>query len=73
MRALLLILALLAPLVAGAIQPDEVLDDPALEARAREITRELRCVVCQSELIDEFERRDRARPAPLGPRAAGGR
>jgi cytochrome c-type biogenesis protein CcmH len=52
-RHLLLILALLAPLAAAAIQPDEVLDDPTLEARAREITRELRCVVCQSESIDE--------------------
>jgi cytochrome c-type biogenesis protein CcmH len=53
-RQALSILALcLAPLAAGAIQPDEVLDDPALEARAREITRELRCVVCQSESIDE--------------------
>jgi len=52
-RHLLLTLALLAPLAAAAIQPDEVLDDPALEARARAITRELRCVVCQSESIDE--------------------
>ncbi len=54
MRRVLLVLALLlAPLAAPAIQPDEVLDDPALEARAREITRELRCVVCQSESIDD--------------------
>jgi cytochrome c-type biogenesis protein CcmH len=52
-RALLAFTLCLAPLTAGAIQPDEVLDDPALEARAREITRELRCVVCQSESIDE--------------------
>ncbi len=35
--------------------PDEVLPDPALEARARGITKELRCVVCQSESIDESE------------------
>ena len=54
MRRLLLILALgLMPLPGLAIQPDEVLADPALEARARAITRELRCVVCQSETIDE--------------------
>ena len=54
MRQFLLALALvLTPAAAGAIQPDEVLDDPALEARAREITAELRCVVCRSESIDE--------------------
>ena len=35
------------------MQPDEILPDPAQEARARAITRELRCVVCQSESIDE--------------------
>ena len=45
----------LAPLAAHAVQPDEVLADPALEARARGITKELRCVVCQSESIDESE------------------
>ncbi len=33
--------------------PGEVLEDPVLEARAREISRELRCVVCQSESIDD--------------------
>lgn len=36
-----------------AVQPDEVLDDPALEARAREISAGLRCLVCQNESIDE--------------------
>lgn len=47
--------ALLAgwPLAALAVQPDEVLSDPVQESRAREITSELRCVVCQSESIDE--------------------
>lgn len=35
-----------------AVEPDEVLDDPALEARARAISSELRCVVCQNESID---------------------
>lgn len=38
---------------AGAVEPDEVLDDPALEARARSVSREIRCVVCQSESIDD--------------------
>lgn len=36
-----------------AVQPDEMLPDPALEHRAREISKELRCVVCQNESIDE--------------------
>jgi cytochrome c-type biogenesis protein CcmH len=36
-----------------AVQPDEVLDDPALEARAREISEGLRCLVCRNESIDE--------------------
>lgn len=38
---------------AGGVQPDEILSDPALEARAREIGRELRCLVCQNQSIDE--------------------
>jgi len=50
--AIILALALLAP-AAHAVQPDEILPDPVLEARARAITRELRCVVCQSESIDD--------------------
>jgi cytochrome c-type biogenesis protein CcmH len=54
MTRLLLALALwIAPLVAAAVQPDEILPDPAQEARARGITGELRCVVCQSESIDD--------------------
>ena len=50
---LLLLVAGLTPLAAPAVQPDEILPDPALEARARAITKELRCVVCQSESIDD--------------------
>jgi cytochrome c-type biogenesis protein CcmH len=38
---------------AGAIQPGERLADPALEARARELSRDLRCVVCQNQSIDD--------------------
>lgn len=41
------------PVLAGAVQPDEVLDDPGQEARAREISAGLRCLVCQNESIDE--------------------
>jgi cytochrome c-type biogenesis protein CcmH len=53
-RALLLALTLLAaPPASAAIGPDEVLEDPAAEARARAITAELRCVVCQGQAIDE--------------------
>jgi len=36
-----------------AVEPDEMLDNPILEARAREISRELRCLVCQNENIDD--------------------
>ena len=49
--------ALLLPLflwaaAAQAVQPDEVLDDPVLEERARALSAEIRCVVCQNESID---------------------
>ena len=53
MRRLLILLALLLPMTAFAVQPDEVLPDPAAEARAREISQKLRCPVCQGENIDE--------------------
>lgn len=43
-------LAALPP--ALALMPDEILDDPALEARARALSKDLRCVVCQNESID---------------------
>lgn len=36
-----------------AVEPDEILDDPVLEERARSIGRELRCITCQSESIDD--------------------
>lgn len=52
MRWLVLVL-LLAATPAVAVQPDEVLADPVLEQRARDLSRELRCVVCQSESIDD--------------------
>ncbi len=52
MKRLALILCLLAAPV-FAVQPDEVLDDPALESRARDISAGLRCPVCQSESIDD--------------------
>jgi cytochrome c-type biogenesis protein CcmH len=52
MKWLLLILALLAG-PALAVQPDEILDDPVLEARARHLSKGLRCLVCRNESIDE--------------------
>ena len=56
MRALLalVMLAWLA-LPAIAVNPDEVLPDPALEARARAISAGLRCLVCQNESIDDSD------------------
>ncbi|WP_297341195.1 cytochrome c-type biogenesis protein, partial [Pseudophaeobacter sp.] len=41
------------PQPAVAVQPDELLSDPALEARARELSKDLRCLVCRNENIDE--------------------
>jgi cytochrome c-type biogenesis protein CcmH len=52
MKRLILILLLLAGPV-FAVQPSEILSDPVLESRAREISAGLRCPVCQNESIDE--------------------
>ena len=53
------VLALIAALLLGgsafAVQPDEVLKDPALERRAREISTGLRCLVCQNQSIDDSD------------------
>ena len=53
------VLALVAALLfsgsAFAVQPDEVLKDPALEQRAREISAGLRCLVCQNQSIDDSD------------------
>ena len=56
MRRLVLIIlfvALLAPAAALAVEPDEILKDPQLEARARHLSEELRCMVCQNQSIDD--------------------
>ncbi len=50
---LALVVALTAPWAAHAVQPDEVLPDPRLEHRAREISGGVRCMVCQNENIDD--------------------
>lgn len=53
MRWFALILLLAGP--AYAVQPDEVLPDAALEARARSLSHGLRCLVCQNESIDDSD------------------
>jgi cytochrome c-type biogenesis protein CcmH len=47
--------AVLAAPAAYAVQPDEIMADPAKEARARDLSRELRCMVCQNQSIDDSE------------------
>ena len=55
MRIWLLFAFLLAATPAVAVLPSEQLADPALEARARAISAELRCVVCQNQTIDDSD------------------
>jgi cytochrome c-type biogenesis protein CcmH len=57
MRRLLLGLAVALAMAGGAhaVTPDEKLDDPALEARARTLSVELRCMVCQNQSIDDSD------------------
>ena len=55
MRLIALLLTLLLATPAFAVLPHEQLKDPALEARARAISKELRCVVCQNQTIDESD------------------
>lgn len=50
---LIIYLILIAPLGAFAVEPDEILADEELEFRARQISQNLRCLVCQNETIDE--------------------
>ena len=59
MRKFLACIAVVA-LVAGcpaayAVQPDEIMSDPVKEARARDLSRELRCMVCQNQSIDDSD------------------
>lgn len=46
-------LLMIAPTAAIAVQPDEVLEDPALEERARTLSKDIRCLVCQNQSIDD--------------------
>jgi cytochrome c-type biogenesis protein CcmH len=59
MKRAFITLALAAAVMAGsparAVQPDEIMDDPVKEARARELSKELRCMVCQNQSIDDSD------------------
>jgi cytochrome c-type biogenesis protein CcmH len=55
LHALALLIVLFASAPCWAVEPDEMLSNPVLEARARVISKELRCMVCQNESIDESE------------------
>ena len=55
-RALVFAIAMIAgSQAAHAVQPDEVMSDPARESRARDLSRELRCMVCQNQSIDDSD------------------
>jgi cytochrome c-type biogenesis protein CcmH len=53
--ALVAALIVLGSPVAHAVQPDEIMADPAKESRARDLSRELRCMVCQNQSIDDSD------------------
>ncbi|TGP95597.1 MULTISPECIES: cytochrome c-type biogenesis protein [unclassified Mesorhizobium] len=55
LTSIVLLLALLFAGTAMAVKPDEMLADPALEARARALSEGLRCMVCQNQSIDESD------------------
>src|SRR5580693_2647094 len=60
MRSFMLLFLSMLTLLASApralaVQPDEILSDPALETRARALSKELRCMVCQNQSIDDSD------------------
>jgi cytochrome c-type biogenesis protein CcmH len=55
MFAAICFLVALGVIPVHAVQPDEIMSDPAKEARARDLSRELRCMVCQNQSIDDSE------------------
>lgn len=55
LRALLICMAMIVALPAMAVGPDEILADPVLEHRARDISAGLRCLVCQNQSIDDSD------------------
>lgn len=52
---IVMLLALMTPQALRAVTPDEILKDSTLEARARNLSRELRCMVCQNQSIDDSD------------------
>lgn len=55
LASLSVVVALFGAPAAYAVQPDEIMTDPAKEARARELSKELRCMVCQNQSIDDSD------------------
>src|SRR5690349_24201443 len=55
LRLVVMVAALAGVSPCLAVQPDEILPDPALEARARALSHELRCMVCQNQSIDDSD------------------
>jgi cytochrome c-type biogenesis protein CcmH len=55
LRCFLIFLSVVSATPAVGVQPDEMLGDPALETRARSLSRELRCMVCQNQSIDDSD------------------
>jgi cytochrome c-type biogenesis protein CcmH len=53
--SLVLLMTALAASAARAVQPDEIMSDPVKESRARDLSRELRCMVCQNQSIDDSD------------------
>jgi cytochrome c-type biogenesis protein CcmH len=53
--SLIVLMTALAASGACAVQPDEIMPDPVKESRARDLSRELRCMVCQNQSIDDSE------------------
>ena len=55
LASMLVAVVMIGSPAAFAVQPDEIMADPAKEARARDLSRELRCMVCQNQSIDDSE------------------
>jgi cytochrome c-type biogenesis protein CcmH len=55
LQIMIIAAALLIAAPAHAVQPEEILPNPALEARARNLSKELRCMVCQNQSIDDSD------------------
>src|SRR3954453_15914421 len=55
LQSIIVALTLLVSAHAFAVQPDDILGDPVLETRARGLSKELRCMVCQNQSIDDSD------------------